>query len=67
MVYVVGMFGLIGGFASGQLLLYFLLRHRSRDDLLHDKTLKWKYGILNWLIAMVGAYSFITMYQFYFE
>ena len=36
MVYLVGVIGLIGGFAIGQMVLYFLLRNVSREDLLSD-------------------------------
>jgi hypothetical protein len=67
MVYVAGIIGFIGGFAAGQMLLYFMLRHRSREELMNDKSLKWKYGILNWGMAALGAYSFIEMYKLYFS
>lgn len=66
MVYLVGIVGLIGGFMAGQMLLYFMLRHKSREDLLNDRLLKWKYGTLNWLVAALGAYSFVSIYQRYF-
>ncbi len=66
MVYVVGIIGFIGGFLAGQMLLYFMLRHKSREDLIRDKSLKWQYGILNWLVAILGCYSFIQMYELYF-
>ncbi len=66
MVYVVGFVGLICGFIAGQMLLYFMLRHKSREELLNDPSLKWKYGILNWLIAVLGASSFMSMYERYF-
>jgi hypothetical protein len=66
MVYAVGVAGFIGGFLFGQMVLYFLLRHRSREELLQDKHLKLKYGILNWGIAAFGAWSFVRTYTFYF-
>jgi hypothetical protein len=66
MIYAVGIIGLIGGFIAGQMLLYFLLRHRSREDLLNDPSIKWTYGLLNWAVAALGAYAFIAMYQQYF-
>ncbi len=67
MIYVVGIVGLVGGFIAGQMLLYFLLRHRSREDLLGDPSVKWTYGLLNWMIAALGAYAFVSMYQQYFS
>ncbi len=66
MVYLVGTIGFIGGFAAGQMLLYFMLRHKTKEELLNDRFLKWKYGILNWLIAALGASSFMSMYERYF-
>ena len=66
MVYVVGVIGFIGGFIVGQMVLHFFLRNKSREELLHDKSLKWKYGLINWGLAILGCYSFISMYQYYF-
>ena len=66
MVYFIGVIGFIGGFMAGQMLLYFLLRNRSREELLSDKYLKWQYGVLNWLVAILGSYSFISIYERYF-
>ena len=51
---------------AGQLVLHFLLRHRSTEDLLHDKKLKLIYGTLGWVFAIVGCYAFIEMYKLYF-
>ncbi len=66
MILVMGIIGFLGGFAAGQMLLYFFLRHKSREDLLTDPHLKLKYGLLNWGCAVLGCYSFIEMYQKYF-
>lgn len=67
MVYLVGVIGLIGGFAIGQMVLYFLLRNVSREDLLSDPYIKWKYGTLNWVIAVVSCYVMVSMYRYYFQ
>ncbi len=66
MIYFVGFLGLIGGFIAGQMLLYFLLRNVSAEDLLNDPYIKWKYGLLNWGIAILGVYSAVETYQRYF-
>lgn len=66
MIYGVGIMGFVGGFIAGQMILYFLLRHKSNKELLQDPHLKLKYGLLNWGMAALGAYSFVKMYQFYF-
>ncbi len=65
MVYLIGTIGFIGGFFAGQMLLYFLLRHRSREELTSDNSLKWTYGLLNWAVAALGAYAFVQMYYEY--
>ena len=66
MVYLVGIIGLISGFITGQMLLYFMLRHRSRDELLNDRHLKWTYGLLNWVVAGIMSWSFVAIYLKYY-
>ena len=66
MIYIFGTLGFFGGFILGQAVLAQLLRHKSRDDLLTDKRLRWKYGALNWLIAFATAASAVYIYQSFF-
>ncbi|PCJ03269.1 MAG: hypothetical protein COB14_00630 [Alphaproteobacteria bacterium] len=66
MVYVAGIIGLIGGFMCGLMLLTFLLRNVKREDLMNDPYIKWKYGLLNWGCAILGAYAGVSMYEKYF-
>jgi len=66
MVYVFGFIGLLAGFAAGQVFIYYQLRGRSREDLLNDRSLRWTYGVFNWIIAAVGVYCFVFMYNQYF-
>ena len=66
MIYIIGFIGFISGFVLGQMILLALLKDRSRQDLLNDRTIRWKYGILNWMIAGLGAYSFVVLYRLYF-
>ena len=61
-----GILGFFGGFCLGMMVLHFLLRHKSREDLLNDRGLKWKFGLLNWGFAALGAYAFVYMYKAYF-
>ena len=63
MVYLVGVLGFIGGFVLGQALLMRLLKGRTKEELLSDKYLKWKYGTLNWLIAALGSASAVMLYE----
>lgn len=67
MVYFFGVVGFVFGFMAGQGLLFFLLRNVSREDLLNDKYLKWKYGTINWGISFFGAYVGISMYERFFS
>lgn len=63
MVYIAGFAGLVIGFMVGQVVLFHLLRARSNRDLLNDSSLKWTYGVLNWIIAGAGAYAAVTLYR----
>jgi hypothetical protein len=65
MIYLAGIIGFIGGFAAGQLLLMFMLRHKSNSELKQDKSLR-VYGLLNWLVAILGAAAMTTLYYHYF-
>lgn len=66
MVYVLGVIGFIGGFIAGQMFLFFLLRNVSKEDMLNDKYIKVKYGLLNWIVAILGSYGAVMMYERYF-
>jgi hypothetical protein len=66
MSWVVGIIGFIVGFAAGQMLLLHMLKDRSREELLSDRNLKWKYGTFNWLIAIATCLSFLALYRYYF-
>ncbi len=66
MVYLIGTIGFIGGFIFGQMALYFLLRHKNNEDLLSDPSLKWTYGLANWIIAGLGSYGLVLLYHQYF-
>jgi hypothetical protein len=70
MVWMIGIIGFICGFAAGQLLLFWLLRGRNKQEILalmKDAETRWKYGVLNWLVAALGAVSFIMMYRRWFS
>lgn len=66
MIYVIGIIGFIGGFLIGQMILYFMLRHKTRDELVDNKDLNYTYGIANWIMAAFGAYASVHVYQLYF-
>ena len=66
MIYLIGIFGFIGGFIFGQMALYVLLRHKTNQEILSDPALKWTYGLANWVFASLGAYGLTQIYQQYF-
>lgn len=63
MIFLVGTLGFAAGFILGQILLAYLLRARSKDELLNDKRLQWKYGMLSWLITFATAAAAVWLYQ----
>lgn len=66
MIYVVGIFGFIAGFALGLRIIGYLLKDRSQEDLLGDKSLRMTYGLLAWGIAGFTAFCAIQAYKMYF-
>ena len=67
MIYVAGILGFVGGFALSQMILYFFLRNKTKEELLEDRYLKWKYGTLSWAITIFSTYTMIETYRLYFE
>lgn len=65
MVWLSGLAGLIGGFMAGQLLLMFLLRHKSNREILGDRSIRWVYGLVNWAVAALGVWVAVSMYSRY--
>lgn len=63
MIYFIGTLGVFGGFLLGQMLLAYLLRGKTREQLLTDKSLRAKYGALNWLVAFGTAACAVYLYQ----
>lgn len=66
MVYVAGIIGFVCGFSLGLWVLSYLLKGRSREDLLQDKSLRWTYGLLAWAMAAITSYSAVALYKYYF-
>ncbi|MAI61692.1 MAG: hypothetical protein CBB87_04255 [Micavibrio sp. TMED27] len=67
MMYVMGILGFIFGFIFGQLVLIFFLREKTKDELLNDRSLKYTYGLANWIIAGLMSYAFASIYNLYFS
>ncbi len=70
MVYLAGILGLICGFFAGQTALGWLLRDYSKQqilELMKDPAKRRKYGLLNWLVAVMGSVLFVYIYNQYFR
>lgn len=68
MVYLVGITGFICGFFAGQMLLLWLLRDYSKQEILElmkEPGQKFKYGMLNWAVAALGAFLLVYIYNNY--
>ncbi len=65
MIYVYGIIGFTLGFSVGQVLLFHILRGVSKEEMLNNKSIQLKYGLLNWLIALLCGYGGIVLYQSY--
>ncbi len=66
MVYVIGIIGFIGGFGLALKVVGWLLRDRTREELLEDKGLRITYGLLSWGIATFSAYCAVMVFKYYF-
>lgn len=66
MVYIAGIVGFIAGFLAGQKLLLYILRDYSNEELMQDKSLRWKFGTLNWALAIFGAVLATWIYNSFF-
>lgn len=67
MIYLIGILGFIGGFSLGVMLIGFILRQRSKKELMENKSFRWTYGVLVWIVAAFGAWAAVTVYSQYFS
>lgn len=65
MTYLIAGAGFIGGFSLGLYLISQFLKGRSRQELVSDKSLRWKYGLIVWVMAGLGAWSAVWAYGQY--
>jgi len=66
MVFLVGFFGFLCGFALGLLVVNRLLKDRPKNELLTDKALQLRYGLFTWMFAGAGAYCAVWLYNWHF-
>lgn len=55
MIYVFGIIGFVLGFAAGLFAVHHYLRGKTRQELIHDKSLRWTYGLAVWASGGIGA------------
>lgn len=67
MVYLIGIVGFICGFALGVQVISWLLRDRKTEDLVQDKSLRWSYGLMVWLMAAGVSAISVLMYRAYLD
>jgi hypothetical protein len=65
MEWVVGIIGFLSGFALGQIALLRWLKDRTRAELMNNKDLHFKYGLINWAFAILGALCALWVYDYY--
>jgi len=66
MIYLFTVTGFGCGFLFGLGLLKRLLRGYSKEELLTNKSLHWKYGLLVWFFSVAGAALFFVTAERYF-
>lgn len=62
MVYVIAVAGFVGGFIVGLVALQYILKDRSKTDLINDKSLR-IYGLVTWGAAVLGAVSSVALWS----
>lgn len=66
MTILIGFAGLVAGFLAGQILLMFMLRHKSNQDIKMERKSLHIYGLLNWAVALMGCAAFLYIHNKYF-
>jgi len=66
MVYIFGIFGFVLGFAIGLGAINVLLRHYSTKQIQENRSFKWKYGLIVWLLAFFGGWAGVWIYYNHF-
>ena len=63
MTYLFGIIGFVGGFGVGLFVINIFLRGRPKRELMRNKSIHWTYGLAVWIIAGLGAWAGVWMYQ----
>lgn len=63
MIYVCGIIGFVLGFSAGLFIINLFLRQYPTNELMRNKSLRWTYGLFCWILAGLGAWAGVFMYQ----
>ncbi len=63
MVYLFGVVGFVAGFAGGLLIIQQFLKGYAAKELLHNKSLRWTYGLAVWAFAGIGAWLGVWLHD----
>lgn len=63
MIYAFGIGGFIIGFMVGMFVIGLFLQSYNPKELTRDKSLRWTYGLAVWVIAAMGAYLGVWLYN----
>ena len=66
MIYLSGFLGVLCGFLVGQAVLMWILRGKSRENILEmlkNRDLKFRYGMINWFFALLGLVLFVLAFK----
>lgn len=66
MVYLFAVIGFVFGFSVGLGSINVALRYKTKEQIQNDKSLRWKYGILVWVFAIIGGWLGVQLYNTYF-
>ncbi len=66
MVYLFTAIGLIFGFSVGLGTINVILRHKTKEEIQTDKSIRTKFGLLVWSFAAVGGWTGHYIFQHYF-
>lgn len=66
MVYLFTAIGFIFGFSVGLGTINVMLRHKTKEEIQSDRSIRTKYGLLVWGFAAIGGWIGYHVFQNYF-
>ncbi len=66
MVYLFTVIGFVFGFSVGLGSINVALRYKTKEEIKNDKSLRWKYGVMVWVFALIGGFFGHSIYNNYF-